>query len=110
MRRTPNIVFAALFFANTTSAFAEADDSALLERGRELATSLCGSCHAVGTDDASSVEGAPAFRDLGQSYPVDDLSEALAEGIVTGHEDMPEVALEPADIDALLGYIEHIQK
>ncbi|MDN3719728.1 hypothetical protein QW131_12490 [Roseibium salinum] len=42
----------------------------------------------------------PAFRDLSGLYPLESLEEALAEGIVTGHDNMPEFAFEPDDINA----------
>jgi hypothetical protein len=49
------------------------------------------------------------FRRLSERYPVDDLAEALAEGIVTGHPDMPEWVLDADEITELLGYIDSIQ-
>jgi hypothetical protein len=48
---------------------------------------------------------APPFRTLSQRYPIETLAEALAEGIVTGHPEMPQFVFQPRDIDALLGYI-----
>jgi mono/diheme cytochrome c family protein len=48
---------------------------------------------------------APPFRDLAKRYPVENLAEALAEGIVTGHPAMPRFTFEPREIDALLAYI-----
>jgi len=52
---------------------------------------------------------APPFRTLSHNYPVDSLGEALAEGILVGHRDMPEFELEAAQIDDLLAYIQSIQ-
>ena len=37
--------------------------------------------------------------------PIEQLAEALAEGLVTGHPAMPEFTFEPDDIDALLTYM-----
>lgn len=91
-------------------ALAETDPSLQIRRGHQLAETLCAGCHAIGPDDASPVADAPAFRDLGHDYPVEELSEALAEGIITGHEDMPEVVLEPDDIAAFLAYLKSVQK
>jgi len=36
---------------------------------------------------------------------VEHLAESLAEGIVVGHNDMPEFLFEPDDVEALLAYI-----
>lgn len=84
-------------------------DAASLASGRELAEIHCAACHAVAVDDVSAQEGAPAFRDLSKLYPLESLEEPLAEGIVTAHENMPEVAFAPDDIDAFLGYLSSIQ-
>jgi len=84
-------------------------DPVSLATGRELAEIHCATCHAVAADDQSDQAGAPPFRDLGKRYPLESLEEPLAEGIVTAHENMPEFAFEPADIDAFLGYLSSIQ-
>ncbi|WP_428642007.1 c-type cytochrome [Roseibium sp.] len=85
-------------------------DDASLATGRVLAETHCAACHAVGTDDISAQDNAPAFRDLSARYPLESLEESLAEGIVTAHENMPELSFEPDDIDAFLGYLTSIQK
>jgi mono/diheme cytochrome c family protein len=84
-------------------------DPVSLATGRELAEIHCAVCHAVATDDVSAQKEAPAFRDLSRLYPLESLEEPLAEGIVTAHENMPEYAFEPDDIDAFLGYLSSIQ-
>jgi mono/diheme cytochrome c family protein len=85
-------------------------DPVSVATGRELAEIHCAMCHAVGKDDQSAQAGAPAFRDLASLYPLESLEEPLAEGIVTAHDNMPEIAFEPDDIDAFLGYLTSIQK
>jgi mono/diheme cytochrome c family protein len=89
---------------------ASAQDQALLERGRDIAAESCARCHAVGESDASTLPAAPPFRELGQRYPVSDLEEALAEGIVTAHPDMPQFAFPPEDVAAIIAYLETIQQ
>lgn len=76
--------------------------------GRTFAEANCASCHAVGKEGDSPVADAPPFRVLHQRYPIESLAEAFAEGIVTGHADMPEFALEPEQIDTLLAYPESL--
>ena len=51
---------------------------------------------------------APPFRSLSQRYPVEHLAEALGEGIVTGHPAMPQFKFNPAEIDALLSFIDSL--
>ncbi|MDQ0316136.1 c-type cytochrome [Amorphus orientalis] len=77
--------------------------------GRALAIGNCGGCHATGLEDESPLAEAPPFRTLGWNYPVRYLQESLAEGIVTGHDDMPEVAWDPGTIGVFLAYLESIQ-
>lgn len=74
--------------------------------GRDLAQSLCGGCHATGETGRSPNPESPPFRDLHKRYPVEDLAESLAEGIVTGHPDMPEFQLTPKAIDDFIAYLQ----
>ena len=65
----------------------------------------CARCHAVGLTDDSHMPEAPAFRTLHNRYPLDSLSEAFAEGIVTGHPAMPEFELSIDTINDMLAYM-----
>jgi len=76
-----------------------------LEAGQLIALENCAKCHAIGSSDKSPLDEAPPFRRLRDLYPVEDLAEALAEGIVVGHKEMPAFEFDPAQIDALLTYI-----
>jgi len=80
-----------------------------LALGRALVVRNCGLCHAVGRADASPRPGAPAFRDLSQRYEVEALGEALAEGILTGHPEMPEFRFAPHEVEAILRYLQSLQ-
>ena len=77
-------------------------------RGRAIAEEKCARCHAVGAKGESPMALAPPFRKLPERYPVEHLAEALAEGIVVGHPAMPEFTFAPADIDALLTYLQSL--
>ena len=88
---------------------ARADDGSLIAAGRELAETHCSRCHAVGNEGASLMEGAPPLRDLKLRYPVEDLAEALAEGISTAHPQMPVFTFAPEQIDALLAYLDSLE-
>src|SRR5215472_19316983 len=60
------------------------------QRGLMIVRTNCSRCHAVGKIGESPLPIAPPFRTLHERYPVEDLQEPLAEGIVTGHPTMPE--------------------
>jgi mono/diheme cytochrome c family protein len=94
-----------------TSVFAAAadDDSASQQRGENLLTQNCARCHAVGRSGVSPHPPAPAFRTLGQRYPVESLEESLAEGIISGHPDMPEFTFEPGEIGDIIAYLKSVQ-
>jgi mono/diheme cytochrome c family protein len=79
------------------------------ERGKALLTRDCASCHAVGSSGESPRKNAPVFRTLGQRYPIESLEEALAEGIMTGHPDMPEFSFDAEDVGAIIDYLKSIQ-
>lgn len=86
---------------------AATDESA--DRGQELVLKNCGQCHATGTTGASPNPAAPLFRDLHKRYPIDSLGEALAEGIMVGHPQMPEFKFSPEDVNAISDYLTRIQ-
>ncbi|MGD9656695.1 MAG: cytochrome c [Methylocystis sp.] len=83
-----------------------------LKRGRVIAQHNCGRCHAVGVKGESANPKSPPFRSLSRKYPLSNLEEALAEGIVVGHEglEMPQFRLSAGQIEALLAYLASIQK
>lgn len=87
-----------------------ADDAEMIAKGRALAEEKCARCHALGSEGASPHEKAPPFREVVEIYPSEDLAEALAEGIVSGHPDMPVFKLEPPQIEAFLGYLNSLSK
>jgi mono/diheme cytochrome c family protein len=101
------ILFAAALVL--TAAPAAAQDRDAIAQGRALAEQNCSRCHAIGLEGESALPIAPAFRTLSERYPIDDLAEALAEGIVSGHPEMPEFVFEPEDVAALIEYLKSIQ-
>jgi cytochrome c len=81
-----------------------------LKRGEELLTRSCAPCHAVGRSGESPNKIAPPFRTLGQRYPIESLEEALGEGIMSGHPDMPEFSFDAQDVGAIIAYLKSIQQ
>lgn len=79
-------------------------------RGLSIATAECSQCHAVGARGDSPRAGAPPFRELSSRYPLVYLEEALAEGIMTGHNEMPQFIFEPPQIRDFLAYLQTIQQ
>jgi cytochrome c len=79
------------------------------QRGKTYALTNCARCHSIDRVTPSPLRVAPPFRTLHLRYPVEDLGEALAEGIVTGHPTMPEFQLDPDQIHDLLSYLKTLE-
>ncbi len=78
-------------------------------RGKAYARAHCARCHAIDRVGESPLGLAPPFRTLHLRYPIETLGEALAEGIYTGHADMPAFELNPAQIHDLLSYLKTLE-
>jgi mono/diheme cytochrome c family protein len=99
------LAVAAVLAANAPAA--AADD---LKLGETLLTRSCAPCHAIGRAGESPRKDAPAFRTLGKRYPIESLEEALGEGIMSGHPDMPEFKFDGDQVGAIIAYLKSIQQ
>lgn len=77
-----------------------------VERGRVMAATRCGGCHAVGLTGVSTMAAAPPLRDVANLYPPEQLQEAFAEGVMTGHPAMPQFEFQPAEINDLIAWLD----
>ena len=84
----------------------------LVDSGRVIAKANCGRCHAIGLHGKSPNPKSPPFRSLAKKYPLTHMEEALAEGIVVGHEgeEMPPFQFSAQQIEALLAYFASVQR
>lgn len=104
------IGLAALTLAGAASAAPrEPTPSESIAIGRYLVTHHCSACHSVGRRGESPNPSAPPFRHLGRRMDVDSLGEALAEGILTGHPEMPVFRFEPREVVGIVRYLRSIQ-
>jgi cytochrome c len=102
-------ICAALAFGLATAP-ARAAEKDLTDKGEVLVKENCSRCHAIGKEGMSPHPQAPPFRSLSSRYPIEDLAESLAEGIVSGHPDMPIFVFSPADVEAIIDYLNSIQE
>jgi len=102
-------LFALLMIGLTAPTLAEKAGSPA-RRGEALLTTNCARCHAVGRSGVSPHPEAPPFRTLSRKFKVEGLAEALAEGISTGHPDMPEFVFEADEVGAIIDYLKSIQQ
>jgi cytochrome c len=109
--RRCSAVVAALFVCfSLASAGRGEEDAERLNRGKAIVTKNCAPCHAVEREGKSRHSEAPPFRLIGRRYPVESLEEALGEGIISGHPDMPEFVFSGEDVGAIIGYLKSIQE
>lgn len=78
-------------------------------KGQALLEENCARCHSVGAVGASPHKEAPPFRVVVSRYPPDNLAEALAEGLVSGHPDMPEFVFEADEVGAITAYLNSLE-
>jgi cytochrome c len=95
-----------LGFASTA---AHAADKGLEDKGEVLLKDNCSRCHAIGKEGESPHKDAPPFRTLSRNYPVEGLAESLAEGIVSGHPEMPIFVFNARDVEAIIQYLDSVQ-
>ena len=108
-RNIPALTIAVLAAAGMPDASAQnTQQSAFVAQGRAFAAKNCGRCHALGENDASLHPQAMPFRMVVERYPSESLAEALAEGIVSGHPDMPVFVLQPEEIEVFLAYLDSL--
>jgi mono/diheme cytochrome c family protein len=88
MRRVSLLIALACVMADSATA-----QQGRAQRGQTFAQTYCATCHAIGRVGESPFPPAPPFRTLHTRYPVEDLAEAFADGITTGHPTMPEFVL-----------------
>lgn len=98
----------AVILAGTSPVFANQDGDA--RQGQAIAEKYCAICHAIGTSGDSPKAKAIAFRDLHNLYPIDNLDEALGEGLVINHPDMPEITLTVAQIFDFKAFLKGLNK
>jgi len=100
----------AVFACLSPFLFAAPAEAANARKGGEIAQIMCGRCHATRLSGISKHPQAPAFRKVAIKYPVEQLQEALAEGITTGHPDMPEFELTTDQIEDMIAYLKTLRR
>ena len=103
-----NVAALLAFTSSPASAAGVLDPAA--QRGLVLVQTNCAHCHAVGRAGGSPLKIAPPFRTLHLHYPVEDLQEPLAEGIVTGHPTMPEFRFDPGQVGDVIAYLKSLEQ
>jgi cytochrome c len=104
LRLLPLLALAAILLASPDAVAADQ-----VAEGRQILQENCSRCHAISSEGDSPHDQAPPFREVMKIYPADSLEEALAEGLVTGHPDMPEFVFPPEQVGAIIAYLRTLE-
>ncbi len=107
--RAAGLMLAAVLLAVAAGPGAAADERSAIREGEALLQLHCGRCHGIVRGQPSALKDAPEMADIAGRYPVEALAEALAEGIMTGHPEMPEFVFEPDEIAHILAYLRSLR-
>jgi cytochrome c len=99
-------IITSLFVLLIAGSIAHANDIAA---GQKLVEDNCSRCHAIGRTGESPLARAPPFREVVTRYPPESLGEALVEGIVTGHNEMPEFVFESDQAMEIIAYLNSLK-
>ncbi|WP_404425771.1 c-type cytochrome [Thalassospira australica] len=86
-----------------------------IARGKAIAEQACLRCHMEFAGDPypdPAITTAPPLASFGQRWPIENLEEALAEGITVSHDQltMPEFTFTPETIADLLAYMDDLSQ
>jgi len=75
-----------------------------------IARTHCARCHSIDQVSPSPLAIAPPFRTLHKKYPVENLEEAMAEGLSTGHPTMPEFRFDVDQIADFIAFLKSLER
>ena len=107
MRRIIQLSLLALM---SSSASAQPGLEPAEQRGLTIARAYCARCHSTDRVTPSPLAIAPPFRTLHKKYPVENLEEAMAEGISTGHPTMPEFRFDVDQINDFIAFLKSLER
>ncbi|WP_417813464.1 c-type cytochrome [Thalassospira alkalitolerans] len=120
MRKSSMVVLAsgalaATFFFVSNQLAHRGEEHGTVARGKAIAEQTCLRCHNKFAGDPHpdpALTTPPPLASFGQRWPLENLEEALAEGITVSHDQltMPEFSFTPETIADLLAYLGDLTK
>ncbi len=83
----------------------QAFDDPRANAGKHIAQKYCSNCHSIAGLGESPVPDAAPFRVIVAKENSYNLDQALGQGIMTGHPDIPRFELKPETVSALVAYL-----
>jgi len=84
------------------------DDTTSIVRGQELAQLLCKRCHAIAGPGPGKEEKSPPFSTLIAKLTLEGVADQLLEGLLMGHDPMPQWQFSERQGEDLLFYIDSV--
>jgi mono/diheme cytochrome c family protein len=106
--RTTLLSLAIIVIANEHGTGAER--SGITAQGHTILEKHCARCHSISAKGESPLPKAPPLRDIYLRYPLQQLSEGLAEGMGSRHRQMPQIQFSSDEVAAILDYLGAITK
>ena len=76
--------------------------------GKAILENRCARCHSIGASGESPLHKAPPLREIYLRYPIEQLSQGLAEGMGSRHQGMPQIQFSSEEVTAILYYLGNI--
>ena len=93
----------ALLLAVCWPAVSDAGDRST--QGKAILHKHCARCHAIEAAGKSPLQAAPPMRDIYSRYATRELQQELSEGMVSKHNEMPQISFSGEDVAAILAYL-----
>jgi cytochrome c len=82
-----------------------AEGSGTETEGKAILENHCAHCHSIGALGESPLRKAPPLREIYLRFPIEQLSQGLAEGMGSRHREMPQIQFSTDEVDAILNYL-----
>ena len=82
-----------------------AEGSGTETEGKAILENHCGHCHSIGASGESPLRKAPPLREIYLRFPIEQLSQGLAEGMGSRHREMPQIQFSTDEVAAILNYL-----
>jgi mono/diheme cytochrome c family protein len=108
MKEERTCLISLALIAVASQCLAGVEKSGTAAQGQMILERYCARCHSIGAKGGSPFSKAPPLRDIYLRYPLQQLSEGLAEGLGSRHPEMPQIQFSSDEVAAILNYLGEI--
>jgi mono/diheme cytochrome c family protein len=85
-----------------------AEGSGTETEGKAILENHCARCHSIGASGESPLRKAPPLGEIYLRFPIEQLSQGLAEGMGSRHREMPQIQFSTDEVAAILNYLGNV--